>query len=106
MLLKIENNCTEVVLLKFCTCPLGTLERRKKYNSHTWYSQPVDYTFLEMCPLPLIKKKAERVGGKKMFSTSMTLLENYYFKTAYLLKSWQATSILIAVSNFITALHR
>lgn len=41
-----------------------------------------------------------------MFLTSMTLLENNYFKTAYLLKSWQATRILIAVSNFITALHR
>lgn len=89
---------------------MGMLERRNKYNIHTWYSQLVHYTFLEayLPPPPqyLIKKKAERVGGTKTFSTSMTLLENNYFKTAYLLKSWQATRILIAVSNFITALHR
>lgn len=68
---------------------MGMLERRKKYNIHTWYSQPVHYIFLEMCSphhQSLIKKKAERVGGTKMFSTSMTLLENNYFQTAYLLK--------------------
>lgn len=66
---------------------MGMLEKRKKYNIHIWYSQPVHYTFLEMClPPSLIKKKAEREGGTKIFSTSMTLLENNYFQTAYLLK--------------------
>lgn len=88
---------------------MGMLERRNKYNIHTWYSQHVHYTFLETYSPPptyLIKKKVERVGGTKMFSTSMTLLENNYFKTAYLLKIWQATRILVAVSYFITVLHR
>ena len=51
--------------------------------------------------MSLIKKKFKRVGGTKMFSTSMTLLENNYFKNSLSVESWQTTRILIAISNFI-----
>ena len=64
-----------------------TLQKNQIINIHIPYSQPIQYNFLKGKKTSLIKKKAKRVGGTKMCSISMTLLENNYFKNSLSVES-------------------